>query len=764
MSSYVIPHSVNEDFESFKRSYFAFKNGEIDALKFKTIRVPFGIYEQREPNTYMTRVKLAGGTIAPKQLEALADLANRYADKKLHITTRGGAQLHFVAIDDFLSVIEGLHSVSLTGRGGGGNTVRNIAADVLAGIALDEAFDTTPHAIALTEKSLAQKDSYALPRKYKITFSGSSADRGAATISDVGFIAKINDGKRGFKVFIAGGMGAKSRVGKLYQAFLPEEEIFLLSQAIKEVFDERGNRKNKHNARLRFLVEEIGLEPFRQLVDEKISAIKKRGDYLLTFSAATELKPIDGANGDLNLSDEQKLWRDRFVTPQKQTGYYAAKVPLLLGDLNADAAIALARALPLDRDTIRFGADQNLYLRNLTASELFGLFEIIKTLSPQAAKPALIGDAVFCTGAATCQLGITIPRGALGAIERALVKSKIDLDALKGFKIHLSGCPNSCGRHGVADLGFYGKVLRKDGVAYPAYNIVAGARIAEENYRFAEAIGDISAYRLPAFVADALKLWLQEKNAFASCGDWIDNGGKEKLAAIAANYADVPSFEEDKNPYYDHGANAQFSLAGRGAGECSAGMYDLIEADKKALKEALNGSDYAQTRFLAARMLLIARGEEARGETEVLSAFKRNFIDAKLIDASFAKTLEGEATIDANRLGEAVIALYGSMDNTLKFAAQTAQNVSGEPSTPPAAPETAQSAANFKDYRGVECPMNFVKTKMVLSQLKSGEILEILLDDGAPIDNVPRSAAAEGHTIQWQKREGEAWRVRIKKK
>ncbi|MDR2639053.1 MAG: nitrite/sulfite reductase, partial [Helicobacteraceae bacterium] len=521
MSGYQIPRSVHSDFESFRRSYEEYKSGAIDDLKFKTIRVPFGIYEQREAQTYMVRVKLTGGIISADQLTALASLANRYANGKLHITTRGGAQLHYVKFDDFLAVIEGLHAASLTGRGGGGNTVRNITADILAGVAADEAFDTTPHAIALTEKMLAQKDSFSLPRKFKISFSGSSADRGAACIADVGFIAKIKDGKKGFKVLIGGGMGAKSRVAKLYDEFLPEGEIFLLAQAIKEVFDERGNRKNKHNARLRFLLEEIGLEPFRALVEAKIAAIKARGDYDLEFKPIDKPKPIERPS-EAAFAGDLKIWADRFVFAQKQAGYYGAKVPLLLGDLSADSALALAAALPRDRDILRFGCDQNLYLRNLTGGELSALYPLIAALSPQTQKSAILGDAVFCTGAATCQLGITIPRGAASAIERALVKSGIDLDKLKGFKIHISGCPNSCGRHATADLGFFGKVLRKEGVAYPADNIVAGARIAETDYRLAEPVADISAYRLPLFTADALKLWLEEKSAYASYADWID--------------------------------------------------------------------------------------------------------------------------------------------------------------------------------------------------------------------------------------------------
>lgn len=639
--------------------------------------------------------------------------------------------------------------------------MRNITADVYSGVGKDDIFDVTPHAIALTEKMLEQKDSYALPRKYKISFSSSPADRGHATLIDVGFIAKIEGGKRGFHTFIAGGMGAKSRVGVSFIDFLPEDEIFLLSQAIKEVFDARGNRKNKHSARLRFLVEEIGLEEFRKLVNAKVAEVKARGNWQISLKPIAEVSPLD-YKGEPDLDDAHLIWWNRFVFAQKQSGYFGVKVPLMLGDLLAENAKELAAQLEKiagDRDVLRFGSDQNIYIRNLTADEIVSLYPSLYKISPLVSKPTVLGDAVTCTGAATCQLGITIPRGAFAAIEKRLETDKLDLDALRDLKIHLSGCPNSCGRHLVADLGFFGKASRNNGILYPAYNVVAGARIGEENTVFAQKIADISAFHLPAFTSDLLKHWIGIKNSYKSFADWIDERGKEFIETLAQKYAEIPSFDEDKNPYYDYSAPEQFSLAGRGAGECSAGMYDLIEADKKALlaaiKEGNTEENLTLIRLLATRMLLITRGEEARIEAEVFAAFRKYFVETKLIDDRFLPLLDGAATAAVRELANAVIALYDTMDNTLKFAAEKTGAMGGG--------ESAKSD-RFKDYRGVACPMNFVKVKMDLSQMKSGELLEILLDDGAPIDNVPKSVKSEGHTIEAQTKEGVAWRVRIRKK
>ncbi|MDR1285309.1 MAG: sulfurtransferase TusA family protein [Campylobacteraceae bacterium] len=762
MSGYIIPKSVNDDFTVFTKQYNDFLNGSLDALTFKTIRVPFGIYEQRESNTYMVRVKLGGGVVTPKQLFELANLSEKYANSTLHVTTRGGVQLHYVKIENFLNVVEVLHRIGLTGRGGGGNTVRNITADTYAGIAKDEVFDVTPHVLVLTSKMLERKDSYSLPRKYKIAFSGSSADRGGATFIDVGFIAKIKDGKKGFSVFVAGGMGAKSKIGHHFIDFINENEIFLISQAIKEVFDEKGNRKNKNAARLRFLFEELGEEEFRKLVNAKIDKLKNEGDWRIEISELPEVVPTK-SDDFLRLNDEEKLWWDRYVYAQKQDGYFCAKIPLLLGDLDARKAKTIALELEKianGRDVIRFGSDQNMYVRNLTLHELISLYPFLKDLSPLTTKPAIIGDSVVCTGAATCQLGITIPRGAIQAIEKKLTKSGLNLDELKDFKIHMSGCPNSCGKHSIADLGFFGKVLREGSNPYPAYNILVGAKIGENITRFGKKIADVSAYHLPSFTAELLSLWISVKKEYNDFSDWIDDKGEQEVVELARKYSHVLPFDEDKNPYYDYLAKEIFSLKGRGTGECSAGMYDLIEADKKALiaalKNELNDDNLTNIRLLAARMLLIARGDEARNEKDVLDAFKKHFIKTGLISDTFAPLLEGKATKEAVNLANAVIELYGTMDNSLKFAAESlAKQNSSE----------IKTADRFKDYRKVACPMNFVKTKMDLAQMKSGEVLDVLLDDGAPIDNVPRSVASEGHTILEQTKQPDGhWLVRIRKK
>ena len=764
MSHYIIPQMVYDDLEVFKKNHAAFLAGTLDDLTFKTMRVPFGVYEQREANTFMVRIKLAGGILTPKQLLTLSDLAETYAHEAIHITTRGGAQLHYVKIEDIIDIITKLHSIDLSGRGGGGNTVRNVMADPLAGTAKDEIFDVSPYALAITTKMLEQKDSFALPRKFKITFSGSEADRGYATIHDVGFIAKIENGVKGFKLFVAGGMGAKSRVGSKFLDFVPDTEVFLYSQAIKQVFDQNGNRKNKHAARLRFLIEELGMDEFRRLVNVEIEALKAKGGWEMPIAEIERTKG-DTTHEPFAVPETISKWWNRYVYAQKQEGLYGCKVPVHLGDIHFNNARALANALlPFGEDVLRFTGDQNLYIRNLTAPQMASLHDILQKFSVEVSKPTLFGDMVACTGAATCQLGIARPRGAVDAIQKRIEKlfDQHDYDLIQGFKIHLSGCPNSCGKHLIGDLGFFGKVQRNEGYSYPAYNVVAGNRTSGEGTVFAKKCGDVAAFHLPAFVEEVLNTWLLHVKAYKSFADWIDDGGLKIVEDISKKYVEIPSFKDDKNPYFDYNAVELFSLKGRGMGECSAGMYDLIEADKKALKEALEKEekDYELIRLLAARMLLVTRGEDARDKAGVLKAFKTLFVDTTLLNAYFGTMLEGDADEKSIELAEEVIKLYETMDNTLKFAKEKELAAAAAQ----ASAQTETKAVHFKDLSGVACPMNFVKTKMELSKIGSGDVLEILLDDGAPIDNVPKSVAGEGHTVEATTKEGNGWRVRIVKK
>jgi sulfite reductase (ferredoxin) len=455
-----------------------------------------------------------------------------------------------------------------------------------------------------------------------------------------------------------------------------------------------------------------------------------------------------------------------------------ALIPIFLGNLDNRKAIALADFLSrFGEDTLRGTINQNILLRNIPDAYLGNLFVLANQISELASAPRFLASAVACTGASTCKLGICLPRGALSAAAKKLKSSGLDLDRIAGLKFNISGCPNTCGAHMAADLGFYGKVLRKGQTPYPAYGIVVGGKAGAGVAALAEPAGDVAARDLPGFVVDFLGHYIYRQSAYPDYSSYLEAEGKARISEWTQAHKEIPDFDDDKNYYYDWSAPEVFSLAGRGVGECSAGLFDLIESDLKRIRRfreelpGLAATDRAQALYQitlsAARMLLITRAVEPKSDADVFSQFHKYFLDTGLVEPKFTALIDLGQRADAPAislrenevlsLAQAVEALYEKMDNSLRFPQETA--APAQPRSPaPAAAEIPQ-----RDFRGVACPMNFVKTKVALEPLKPGDRLAVLLDDGAPIQNVPRSVAGEGHKIVSQVREGQHWRVVIEK-
>ncbi len=772
MIGYSLPPGLDEDIDRLESLVEEYRNGSVSAAELKARRVLFGVYEQRERGAYMVRVRAAAGVLAPSQLDAVAALSSRHGDGVLHLTTRQELQIHRVRLEGVVPVIRGLREAGLSSKGGGGNTVRNVTAPEDAGIDPAEVFDVTPYALSLTSRLLAEDDSFTLPRKFKIAFSGSAEDKGYATVADVGFIAAREGDREGFRVYAAGGMGAKSHEGRLLLDFIEARDVYAVIRAVKTLFWKYGNRKNKHAARLRFLWQSLGEEEFRRRFLEEYKTLKARGEPDL------ELKPIPGGATDSFLPERKAedpedfaLWKRRFARPQKQEGLWAVLVPVELGIIAADRAARLARLLkPFGEDVLRMTKDQNFLVRHIPERHLVHLYERLKEVVEPFNRPRLFGGIISCAGASTCQLGICRSRDAALAVMGELAG---DLDRLADLKIHVSGCPNACGQHPLADLGFFGKAARRGERLYPAYNVVAGAVVRDGATKFARKVGEVGARSLPLLVRDFLGLYLSRMDRYPSFDAYLRIEGLDDLKKLCDRHGTVPDFEEDESFYSDWGKAGAFSLAGRGQGECSAGLFDLIEVDLGNIREtrsrlaALPASETEKREaclrdlvFFASRMLLITRAVEPRTREEVYRNFRKAFLDTGLVDAGFSAVVqaaekgEGRALVEkeaaVHALADRVISLYERMDSAFRFE-------------PPEAP-APERARPVQDLRGVACPMNFVKTKIELSRLQPGDILEIWLDDGEPIENVPGSVREEGHEILEQKRVGDYWSVVIEKR
>ncbi|NOY36734.1 MAG: sulfite reductase subunit beta (hemoprotein) [Chlorobi bacterium] len=777
---YRIPVTLNKEIDQYGTLIEEYLAGKIEPVKFKAIRVPMGIYEQRKDNTYMVRIRCAAGYISPGQLKKVARIGMEHNASHVHITTRQELQIHNVSLDKTLLVLQDLYKAGLASRGGGGNTVRNVMASVDAGVSKDELFDVTPYAVALTNKLIAEPDSWTLPRKYKISFSGSDQDNAYAAFNDLGFIARIQKGMRGFKVFIGGSFGDKAMKGHVLFDFVPAEEIFIIADAVKKLFSRYGNRRNRHKARLRFIFYKLGKDKVFELFFKIYEEIKRAQNLLYEIENPEFISPIYKLKPEVIRSDDFNAWKKRYVEDQKQDNLKSIVIPFEHGDIDCERLFKIGDFFSqFGDDVIRFSMRQNIRARNIPEQYLGNVYNFLNEINVLIHDPFLLNSLVSCTGADTCRLGICMSKGLVSSIRKELEKVHFQLDNLNNLNINISGCPNSCGQHKAADLGFYGKVGRNSRM-YPAYKIVAGAVTGGENSRLAETVDEISARDIPRFTVELLEIYNACKDKYESFAEYMKDRGKLDIKKLCDKVRNVPDWDEDKNYYFDWTSDQVFSLVGRGIGECSAGIYDMIDVDMNAIKsykeEIKKLKDIPVVNkllyniiFSASRMLLVTRGVEPKNTYEVFDSFIKKFIDAKLIGNEYRGLVEAARNntnfnfLDVKdkifEMAGAVIELYNNMDDSLQFAIPEDTESKDVSKAGP-----VYFPALKKDYRGVLCPMNFVKTKMDLASIKSGEILEILLDDGEPIENVPGSVKSEGHRILEQNKIDDYWSVKIEKK
>jgi len=423
------------------------------------------------------------------------------------------------------------------------------------------------------------------------------------------------------------------------------------------------------------------------------------------------------------------------------------KNPLFLGDILNDDGILLADFLEhFGENVLRFEDDQSIHLRNIPEVYIGNVFNLIKKMKTISNLAPLIGQMIACTGAATCKLGICLPRGVTPAIQQKFEDGELDLDKLGEFKIHISGCPNTCGQHHIADLGFFGKVGRKDGQMYPLYNVLAGAVVEDGKTQFSQKIDDIAAHDLPHFVYDFLELYLTKQDNYATFLQYIETEGKEDIKRLCDKYRNVPSFDENKNYYFDWGSKEQFSILKGQRAECSAGVFDMIDVEVNSIKSnkeklatetdsKVIGDILYKMIYASSHMLLVTRGIEAKSDKMTFENFIQHFIEANLIPGEFkeivTKARQTAAAYDGIdqdkdqiiRLADKMVELYKSMDDSLRFKTEKEDQVDKKVDSVDS--KESSNKIRLKDLRGVGCPINFVKVKIELENVKPGEKLEV---------------------------------------
>lgn len=799
---YNIPKEVIDDISKFQGEVDKFNAGEVDASHFKPYRVSRGIYSQRGQTHYMVRIKVPGGLLTPEQMIKIAELSKKYGNGVPHVTNRQDFQIHYVALDDVSTILNELLSVSLTSKGGGGSTLRNITASPLAGIDKDDVFDVSAYPLALTEYFLVNPKSYALPRKFKITFAGSYKDDSYATMHDVGFIATIKDGKEGFKLYGAGGMGAISKTSILLEEFVPKEEVHIYSEALLNLFDKHGNRRNKHKARMRFLVDRHGVEGFTKLYNEELQAVKSEGRPSLVLPVVEHLRTPQkpsGSGKDIS-SDAAGFsdWFHRNVYEQKQDGYYYAILRLTIGDIESDKLFKLAEVVKsVGNGSVRNTQKQNIVVPYLTQDELPVFYNSLKEIGLADKGADGVEDIMCCPGAETCNLGICLSKPLSIELKNSIEASGMNLVELKDININVSGCPNSCGQHPVGAIGLYG-VARGKGHKAPHYNVLVGGRVEEGKTRLGTISGYVPSKNIPLLINEMLTAYISNRtNSEESYQDYLDRVGFEDTKVLVKKHSELPSFDDDKSFYVDWGASEEFSLAGLGPGECGVGVFDLVETDmnnaratldsiKVDIDGGINPEDLSENLhnalITATKSLLITQGVEPKNDEEALSEFERLFVTTGILDDEFKNLQKKSAQFNSGLLdGEGVKngadfvlklldeinRLYDLMDDTLKFTGEIARKLApalsgGESrSTGDESPKTNSDA--FMDLKGVACPINYVKAKIKMETMSVGQTLLLYLDDGEPIRNVPNSLKNDGQEILQMDNKGTYFELLVKK-
>jgi len=713
-----IPESVRQDTAGYRARVEEFLQGQTSGVAFRAYRVPMGIYEQRTEGKYMVRIRIGAGFVLPHQLQQIARLSKTHGNGIIHATTRQDLQIHEVEIGDTPDVLEQLLEVGLSARGGGGNTVRNVTACPRAGVCPDEEFDVAPYAIAAAEYLLQDKSSFNLPRKYKIVFSGCSCDCAFASVADLGFFAHKKDGAKGFSVYAGGGLGPNPAVAVKIEDFIPTEDIFEVAEAIKRLFDKHGDRANKHKARLRYVLARVGAEEFTRLYKQEREIIKNEG-------LALELPQI----------------RDIASRYPAQEESVTVRLWLKKGDIPADDLEKVGEiAAKYGQGFVRTTQLQDLLITGVAREDMDKVNAELKNLSIN-----VFGNSapkvVACAGASTCKLGLCLSRGLADAISEKLGQLDAETTASSPV-IRISGCPNSCGHHCISSIGFQGKAKRVNGRLMPYYDVMTGAQIVEGQTRLAQKIGSVPAKRIPDLLAEALRNGTRDE---------------ELLRTLTAKYADISAGSFPEDYYYDYGSDEPFSLAGRGPGECGAGVMDVIKVDideaKDAVKsEQVDSKNVYRAIVAAARALLFTTGLEPKKDREIFSDFGKHLIEPGWVKSHTQQLLndavdwrmgDRESIEDllpqVRELTARVEELFLSLDANLKFKA--------EPVEQKAPAGQAREQVHVADLRGVACPLNFVKAKIELEKVPVGSVMEVLLDEGEPIRNVPASFADQGQEV-----------------
>lgn len=647
---------VAKDILELERKIALFREGKIDEEKFRSLRLARGVYGQRQPGVQMVRIKLPYGRATSAQLRRICAVSEEYSIGRLHITTRQDIQIHFVSLDRTPELWAELERDDVTLREACGNTVRNVTASETAGIDPKEPFDVTPYADATFRYFLRNPVCQEMGRKFKMSFSSSDEDNALSYLHDLGFIAKVKeiDGKsvRGFKVLLGGGLGSQPRHADVISEFVETDQIIPFIEAVLRIFDRHGERARRNKARMKFLVKDLGIEAFLELVEKERKALRFQ-TFPLDFEdyeAGRVLPnpPSPALDGELGLDFE--LWQLTNVLPQKQDGYVSIGVKVSLGDFYLDQARPLADLVETyAAGEVRFTLRQNILIRDVREDLVPFFYQELKKIRLADRGYNTLGDITACPGTDTCNLGIASSTGIAAELEKVILDEYPQYLQNKDLVIKISGCMNACGQHNMAHIGFQGMSMKAGKRVIPALQVLlGGGNLGDGSGRFADKVTKVPSRRGP----QALRILLEDFEKNAAGQDFLsyyDQQGQIYFYELLKELSDASTTSEADA--IDWGNQEAYEVA-VGVGECAGVVIDLVatlllealeklELGRTALEEGRwSDSIYHHYAGLinAAKALLLSDDTSTNSYANIISLFDEKYVETGKINlgGSFA--------------------------------------------------------------------------------------------------------------------------------